>query len=203
MQIKKDEMEKRLLDAAQSEFMEHGFRGASIRAIVKSARTTIGNFYNYFENKEAIFCTLVDDVYNGFVYILQHHNDVAIVEIDIENASASILRQAISEQIEKVLPQLDYSFMLLIEKSNGTKYSHVKQELINLISEHFLIHIEETNSKYPYPEIGSILALQLIDGSLAILHMAKSFDQKLKLLTELMIYTVTGMIGILQGGEND
>ena len=35
--------------------MKNGFKNASLRQIVKDAGTTIGNFYNYFENKEALF----------------------------------------------------------------------------------------------------------------------------------------------------
>ena len=54
--------------------------------------------------------------------------------------------------------------------------------------------ITETNPLYAYPEIGRILALQLIDGVLDILHTAPDFDTKLNLLTELTIYTITGTI---------
>lgn len=205
MQTKKDEVQKSLLIAAQNEFLEKGFKRASIRNIVAVANTTIGNFYNYFKNKEAIFCELVDDVYNGFVYVMGHHNDITDVEIDVQNTDVFVIRQIISEQIEKVLPQLDSSFLLLIEKSEGTKYESVKQELVNMMGEHFLIHIEETNPQYPHPGIGKVLALQLIEGALDILKNSQSFEQKLKLLTELMIYTTTGMLGMLQGkqGENN
>ncbi len=67
MQTKKDHVKDSLLDAACAEFLDKGFEKSSIRRIVKSAGTTIGNFYNYFESKEQIFSHLVDEIYHGFI----------------------------------------------------------------------------------------------------------------------------------------
>lgn len=203
MQIKKDEMEKRLLTAAHDEFMALGFEKASIRSIVKSANTTIGNFYNYFKNKEDVFCAIVDEVYSGFIYVIQHHNDIEEAVIDLVDIETNTLRQIIKMQIDNVLPKLDSSFIILIEKSEGTKYSRAKQELINMMSEHFTHHIDEINPQYEYPEIGKILALQLVEGALAVLHDSLDYEQKLLYLTELMIYTITGILGTLKGEQND
>lgn len=202
MQRKKDEMEKSLLTAAHDEFLEQGFERASIRSIVKSANTTIGNFYNYYKNKEAIFCALVDEVYNGFIYVVRHHNDIGEAEINLNDLDMHTLRQIIKMQLNNVLPKLDSSFFLLIEKSAGTKYSHAKQELIDMLSEHFTYHIDETNPKYRYPEMGKFLSLQLVEGALAILQDSIDYEQKLIYLTELMIYIITGMLGMLKGEQN-
>ncbi|MEX1378014.1 MAG: TetR/AcrR family transcriptional regulator [Eubacteriales bacterium] len=206
MQIKKDEVKQKLLDAARYEFMQHGFERASIRSIVKSAETTIGNFYNYFENKESVFSSLVADIYNGFSYVLANHDNFAgsgMDDVDIYSIDMLSLRPMISAEIQKVLFILDSSFLLLIEKSKGTKYENSKQELIDMMSVHFLMHIEETNPSYPHPEIGKVLAHQLIEGILSILKTYKNMDEKLNMLTELMIYTIAGMIGILKGEQND
>ena len=54
MQTKKDEIRKTILEAAQKEFLIHGYEGASMRTIAKKANTTLGNIYHYYENKEAI-----------------------------------------------------------------------------------------------------------------------------------------------------
>ena len=48
----------RILAAAKTEFLEKGFRNASLRTIVKLAGVTTGAFYGYYSNKEALFfCT--------------------------------------------------------------------------------------------------------------------------------------------------
>ena len=49
----------RILQAAQAEFLEKGFRAASLRSIVKAAGVTTGAFYGYFESKAQLFDALV------------------------------------------------------------------------------------------------------------------------------------------------
>lgn len=45
--------------AAKTEFLEKGFRSASLRNIVKTAGVTTGAFYGYYDSKEALFEALV------------------------------------------------------------------------------------------------------------------------------------------------
>ena len=51
--------QKHILDAAEKEFMEHGFLKASLRTIVKNAGVTTGAFYGYYNSKEELFDELV------------------------------------------------------------------------------------------------------------------------------------------------
>ncbi|MCP4639876.1 MAG: TetR/AcrR family transcriptional regulator [bacterium] len=55
-----NETEKRLLDSALSVFSEKGYDGASIREIIERAGVTRPVLYYYFENKEQLFCRLVE-----------------------------------------------------------------------------------------------------------------------------------------------
>lgn len=50
-----------ILNAAKAEFLEKGFRGASLRNIVKNANVTTGAFYGYFKSKEDLFDALVSE----------------------------------------------------------------------------------------------------------------------------------------------
>lgn len=51
---------ERIHIAAKQEFLEKGFRGASLRNIVKTAGVTTGAFYGYFSSKEALFASIVE-----------------------------------------------------------------------------------------------------------------------------------------------
>ena len=48
-----------ILSAAMQEFLEKGFKSASLRNIVKKAGVTTGAFYGYYDSKEALFEALV------------------------------------------------------------------------------------------------------------------------------------------------
>ena len=50
---------QRIRDAALDEFLAKGFRGASLRNIVKTAGVTTGAFYGYYGSKEELFDALV------------------------------------------------------------------------------------------------------------------------------------------------
>ena len=55
MQFAKEEIRENILKAAREEFLEKGFRDASIRSITAKAKTSKSNLYNYFNDKDALF----------------------------------------------------------------------------------------------------------------------------------------------------
>lgn len=52
--------QKRILDAGKSEFLEKGFKSASLRSIAQKAGVTTGAIYGYYPDKEALFGALVE-----------------------------------------------------------------------------------------------------------------------------------------------
>ncbi|NUR63758.1 MAG: TetR/AcrR family transcriptional regulator [Catenulispora sp.] len=55
-----DKTKRLLLDAAVEEFAEHGFQGARVDRIAKSAGVNKERIYQYFGNKEQLFATVLD-----------------------------------------------------------------------------------------------------------------------------------------------
>ena len=56
-----------IYQAAMEEFLDKGFKSASLRNIVKTAGVTTGAFYGYFDSKEALFEALAGDAYDYFI----------------------------------------------------------------------------------------------------------------------------------------
>lgn len=87
---------QQILCAAAQCFREHGFHGASIAQISKTAGMSAGHIYHYFENKEAIIAAIV----------AQDLED--LLTLTAELRSASNVRAAMIERVaEGVLDQLD------------------------------------------------------------------------------------------------
>ena len=61
------DLRHRVVIAARAAFDDKGFDGASLRAIAKAARTTIGMIYYYFPTKDALWDAVIDDVYQRIV----------------------------------------------------------------------------------------------------------------------------------------
>lgn len=64
MQIKKESIRTRILEAAREEFRDKNYEKASIRIIAQNAGVTPSNIYNYFENKDDIFRNILEPLIN-------------------------------------------------------------------------------------------------------------------------------------------
>lgn len=196
MQTKKDIVNERLLDAARVEFMEKGYEKASIRSIVKNAETTIGNFYNYYKSKEAIFTELVEGAYNALVFYINNHNELGDESDITEMDNTNTLRKKIAVSTKPLVSFIDDKFVLLLDKSQGTKYENSRQELIDVLKIHFEEHLEETPD-YKLTKMGEVIAVQLVAGMVNIISITDNDDEREKLLVELILYSIIGVFGLL------
>ena len=71
----KDEKEtrKRLQECAMEEFLEKGFMKASLRSICKKAGVTTGALYFFFEDKDDLFASLVQEPLAGVREAMERH----------------------------------------------------------------------------------------------------------------------------------
>jgi AcrR family transcriptional regulator len=78
----KSDIDVRILHAARERFLNEGVDGASLRAIAKDARTSIGMVYYYFPSKDDLFLAVVEEVYERVVSELSAAlgSDVPVVE---------------------------------------------------------------------------------------------------------------------------
>jgi AcrR family transcriptional regulator len=197
MQIKKEEVRLAILGKAEEEFLEHGFANASIRRIVKAAGTTIGNFYNYFANKEALFETLVQEEHASFVYLIQNHDKMARPDTLWEIKDPAEWREALTVLIQQVMPVFSERFILLVEGSRGTRFENARKLLTDMMREHFIEHIQSFSPGTIDVEFGQILAEQMLDGVVLILKRYKDGEIRKRLLTEYLLFYLLGTMNLL------
>jgi AcrR family transcriptional regulator len=108
MQIKKQEIEDALIRTAEEDFYKYGFSNASVRRILTKTGVSIGNFYNYFQNKEALYEKVVGSEYRRFLSMMTEH------EHHEHNGS---YEGRLSDVIARVIPDFSRRFVILIEGS--------------------------------------------------------------------------------------
>lgn len=120
-------------DAAKAEFMEKGFREASLRNIAKSAGVTTGALYGYYGSKEELFKSLVSEVYR---FIVDTYT-AALYEFEslpMEEQPDNIAK-ASSRCMYEIL---DYSYdhreecYMLLQCAEGTRYAFLIDEMAEL-----------------------------------------------------------------------
>ena len=62
MALKDHSLDDKIIKAARSEFMEYGFRQASLHRLSNCAGITTGALYTRYKNKDELFCSLVSDL---------------------------------------------------------------------------------------------------------------------------------------------
>lgn len=197
MQVKKEVVRDKLLIAGEKIFMEEGFEKASLRKIVKDAGTTIGNFYNYFPNKEALFITLVEEDFIKFSYFIEHHedNDEAPDTMPDMNDLA-MLSERLTEFIGSLVPIFTPRFLLLVDKSKGTKFEGFRQSIIDFFEAHYLDHVRRLGKedKDPYSEV---LSTMFVDGLINLIR-TYMYDENLgKYIARHFMFFTIGTMGML------
>jgi AcrR family transcriptional regulator len=67
----KSDIGPRIVAAARERFAKEGVDGASLRAIAKDAKTSIGMIYYYFPTKDDLFLSVVEETYEAVLVDLE------------------------------------------------------------------------------------------------------------------------------------
>jgi AcrR family transcriptional regulator len=154
---------------------------------VKNAGTTIGNFYNYFPNKEDLFEELVKQDYDMFTGMIHDHGGIEKPNYLWDVPDIGIWRKNLTEFAENLIPSLSDGFVLLMKCSGGTKFENTRDEFITISKEHFLEHTRKTELGNIYEEIAEIIAEQLLNAIVMILKKYKDSNMRKKLITEYIL----------------
>ncbi len=82
--MKAEERKKAILDCAKKLFSEQGYYQTHISHIIKEAKIARGTVYQYFDNKDDIFITLLQDFFMNWKNIISFEQ----IDIDLDAISA-------------------------------------------------------------------------------------------------------------------
>lgn len=133
----------KIQQAAIDEFLEKGFRGASLRQIVKHAGVTTGAFYGYFSSKEALFASIVEPhaqaIMANFMEAQLRFADLPKNEqpshMGIESSSC------IDWMVDYICEHRD-PIKLLLSKAEGTSYENFVHNIVEVEVEYTLKYMD-------------------------------------------------------------
>ncbi len=142
MQVLKDDIRERIVSTATRLFYAHGFAQTTMRQIADDAEMSVSNLYKYFKNKEDLFGEIVKAYHvaylAGFKRFVSHEDKDGFDE-DGNSALTHALFDSIKSDPMK--------FVLLMDKSRGTRYENFKDEVVGILSEHILRDISAANKQ--------------------------------------------------------
>lgn len=119
--------------AAKAEFLERGFRSASLRSIVKAAGVTTGAFYGYYASKADLFSALVSPQYETLMSCYrQAQAEFAALPPEEQQKNVSTISGRCMRDI--LLYAYDHleEFKLLLCCSEGTHFAGMIDEMVEI-----------------------------------------------------------------------
>ena len=151
MQYAKDAIRQRVLDIAKAEFLENGFERASIRVITTRAQTSKSNLYNYYPDKDALFCAVlaptIDQIQTGLALAKQYN---VAKEVDDYTLFS---QQYVIAAIYRFLVENANDARLLLFRAQGSSLENFKYEVLDSFSENMMEWTASIHSKRPVSQL--------------------------------------------------
>lgn len=185
MQYLKEDIKEKIISSAITEFKTKGYMNASMREIAKNAGVATGNIYRYFKNKEELFNGIIAPVYNLLMnYAFQ------IKDYEGEETSAMYEICKIKDKIIDVFKDHSTEMLILIDKSEGSKYANIKEEWILLIdtilNSKLIPDINRSGVAIKDEYIIHVLSSTLIEGIYVILRNQED-GERIKFLVDQLL----------------
>lgn len=155
-----------ILSAAMQEFLEKGFKSASLRNIVKTAGVTTGAFYGYYHSKEDLFEALVGEQYDFLLNCFcKAQNEFADIPPEKQPDNLTdISGECMYEMLLYAYEHLN-QFKLILCCAEGTRFSKLIDEMVEIETKgtHDYLEVLEKLGR-PSPPIDERLEHILITG---------------------------------------
>ena len=135
-----------VLACARKEFLEKGYKDASLRVIAQAAGTSTGSIYTRFKDKAGLFDAIVspaaDQLKDMFVEIQENFHSLDDSTQEAEMGEYTSRHQM--EMLEYIYDHFD-EFRLLLDCSDGTRFSGFVDELVDIEVEYTYKYMEVIN----------------------------------------------------------
>ena len=131
MAVKNHALDEKITEAARAEFLDKGFRGASLQKIAARAGLTTGALYTRYKSKDELFCSLVREVLDAAAELAgpMEQDYMAARETGDPNQIMAVIRR--EEQIYRdLLFRCPEACMLLFCRSDGSSLETMLQTMM-------------------------------------------------------------------------
>lgn len=157
MQTQKQTVKNKILKSALEEFIVMGYQNASMRNIATSSGITVGNIYSYFSGKDDLFDNVLEDTVDDLNML---------INLEIRNKSVSDNENIfdLAHKISEVFQKNRMQFLILMDKSEGSKYENIKSDLIKQASVRIIQESKNTSDKEIDNILAESIAVSVING---------------------------------------
>jgi len=142
MKVKSFERREELLEAALDEFTAKSYEEASLNNIIKNAGISKGTFYYHFQDKQALYLTLIQSMADAKVEFVKSKMQDYHGSGDLDLFESLKLQARIATEFAKTHPKY-YLFALMFLKEKGNKIYETARHMLGDTSEKYFEELIE------------------------------------------------------------
>lgn len=196
-----------LMEKAKREFLEKGYMKSSLRRICSEAGVTTGALYFFFKDKEDLFGALVDSFIAQLSGLLEQH-------FEEENALLSQIpgyehSEGDHDHFAELLVRHLYDnydvVILLIKKSQGSRYENFPDRITELLEKRYLSFLSEYAERHglPAPEAFFVhfIIHTAVDSLVQLLLNEKDVERAVVIQKKLLEFVMAGSARLILSRE--
>jgi TetR/AcrR family transcriptional regulator, cholesterol catabolism regulator len=148
MQFKKEDIRQTIIDKAREEFLIKGFKDASMRTIAKDAGVGLSNIYNYFKNKDDLFCEVLAPTLTNIREAMTEHNSEKYMSLDIFT-SEEYQYQNMNLFVD-LLEKSRVGLKLLLFQASGSSLENFREDFTDQYTKTGMLYLMEMKERYPH-----------------------------------------------------
>jgi len=195
MQVLKDEIRQWILSEALMLFLEKGYEKASMRELAQRVGTSVSNIYHYYANKEDLFRAIAEPIASRVNHVLRE-----IITHEAQGPTELVREEYVTKEIGETIKAHRREFLVLMDRSGGTSYEHVRSDIISAVETHIIQHHLKDSKEARHPGGGFLmhfLATNLIE---ALVEIARHCDDEKEVehsIHALMKYHIGGVARLM------
>lgn len=203
----KDEKETKakLLLSAKAEFAEKGYMQASLRNICRNAGVTTGALYFFFQDKEDLFASLVEEPLKELLGIVKKH----YMEEEQQDDLTSLTNLAgtgddlnVAREVIHCLYQYQDVFLMLLTKSQGSRFENCVEQIVEFSEKHYRTLADRTAEQMSVPRLDDYMIHWMshmqADVFVHMLSHEKSEKNALEHMERLVNFMIHGWFSMFQ-----
>ncbi len=136
---------EKVYECAKKEFLNKGFKDASLRNIAQEAGTSTGSIYTRFHSKEGLFHAMVNPVVEELkAWFLGRQESFHQMDADYQKENMFYYSGTEAENLVAYIYDHYDAFKLLLECSEGTEFSDFLNQLVEIEMEYTVKYMEAT-----------------------------------------------------------
>jgi AcrR family transcriptional regulator len=197
-QVLKDEIEDGLIAAALTVFSQRGFQGATMAEVGRVAQVSTGNIYRYYQNKKTLFDAAVPaEFVERFADLVRRKAESLAGVDDIRSLRAGSPYLLLSEQLLTFCVENRLRIVILLGKSQGTRYEGFADEAVQRLSRLAIAHFRVLQPDLRVTEAMRFNLQQIYRNSIyAVVNILSRFDKEATIRQAIEGYTQFHLAGL-------